>query len=312
MAQGSNNSFSGYLLALTAIFFWSINIIIASYFATSLEPFEIAFGRWFIACLILVPLAWKDLKANWNLLWRHWPLVLTLAITGIVLDNTLIYYAGRTASAIDMGLLDVTGPIFLVVLSRIFLKTPISGQQILGLAVAVFGVVVIILQGDLTQLSKFKFVSGDFIMLLNTFLFAVYSLLQAKRPPQVSQSAMLASTAVVGVIIIAPFLFSTVSLPKLASLQPIDYGVFIYLGVCNSVISYLAWNTALAKIGNVRTSIIYYLLPLFSGIEAYLVLHEKLYWSQFVGGALVIGGIALVSLSGQKQAAQQPQPAGAK
>lgn len=50
---------SGYLMALTAVFFWSINIIIASYFATTLEPFEIAFGRWFIACLILVPMAWS-------------------------------------------------------------------------------------------------------------------------------------------------------------------------------------------------------------------------------------------------------------
>ncbi len=299
---------SGYLLALTAIFFWSINIIIASSFATTLEPFEIAFGRWFVASLILVPMAWKDLKSNWNLILRNWPLVLTLAITGIVFDNTLIYYAGETASAIDMGLLDVTGPIFLVLLSRIFLKTPISGQQIFGLAVAVFGVIVIILQGDLTQLSKFKLVSGDLIMLLNTFMFAVYSLLQSKRPPQVSQSALLASTAVTGVIIIIPLLLTTVPAARLASLQPIDYGVFIYLGVCNSVISYLAWNTALAKIGNVKTSIIYYLLPLFSGVEAYLILHEKLYWSQLAGGILVISGIALVSLSGRKKA--PPQPAG--
>lgn len=118
---------SGYLMALTAVFFWSINIIIASYFATTLEPFEIAFGRWFIACLILVPMAWSGLKRNFRLLADNWLLVVSLAITGIVLDNTLIYYAGRTASAIDMGLLDVTGPIFLVILSRIFLKTPISG-----------------------------------------------------------------------------------------------------------------------------------------------------------------------------------------
>ncbi|MBP3418678.1 MAG: DMT family transporter [Alphaproteobacteria bacterium] len=186
---------SGYLMALTAVFFWSINIIIASYFATTLEPFEIAFGRWFIACLILVPMAWSGLKRNFRLLADNWLLVVSLAITGIVLDNTLIYYAGRTASAIDMGLLDVTGPIFLVILSRIFLKTPISGRQIAGLLIAVFGVLVIILQGDLTQIAHFKFVTGDFIMLLNTFCFAVYSLLQAKRPPQISQPTLLAATA---------------------------------------------------------------------------------------------------------------------
>ena len=211
----SKNSWSGYFLALTAIFFWSFNLIIASYFATSLEPFEIAFGRWFVASLILVPMAWTGIKQNFSLLLKSWKLVISLAITGIVLDNTLIYYAGRTASAINMGLLDVTGPIFLVILSRIFLKTPISLQQILGLIIAVFGVIVIILQGDLTQLRHFKLVSGDLIMLFNTFCFAVYSLLQAKRPPQISQSAMLGATAVAGVIIIVPFLFGTVSLANL-------------------------------------------------------------------------------------------------
>lgn len=303
----SKNSWYGYFLALTAIFFWSFNLIIASYFATSLEPFEIAFGRWFVASLILVPMAWTGIKQNFSLLLKSWKLVVSLAITGIVLDNTLIYYAGRTASAINMGLLDVTGPIFLVILSRIFLKTPISLQQILGLIIAVFGVIVIILQGDLTQLRHFKLVSGDLIMLFNTFCFAVYSLLQAKRPPQISQSAMLGATAVAGVIIIVPFLFGTVSLAKLESLQLSDFAVFIYLGIFNSVLSYLSWNTALARIGNIKTSIIYYLLPLFSGIEAYLILHEKLYWSQLIGGILVIGGIALVSLN--KSAEQEPRTA---
>ena len=303
----SKNSCSGYFLALTAIFFWSFNLIIASYFATSLEPFEIAFGRWFVASLILVPMAWTGIKQNFSLLLKSWKLVISLAVTGIVLDNTLIYYAGRTASAINMGLLDVTGPIFLVILSRIFLKTPISLQQILGLIIAVFGVIVIILQGDLTQLRHFKLVSGDLIMLFNTFCFAVYSLLQAKRPPQISQSAMLGATAVAGVIIIVPFLFGTVSLAKLESLQLSDFAVFIYLGIFNSVLSYLSWNTALTRIGNIKTSIIYYLLPLFSGIEAYLILHEKLYWSQLIGGILVIGGIALVSLN--KSAEQEPRTA---
>lgn len=143
------NSLSGYLFALTAVFFWSINLIIASSFATSLMPMEIAFGRWLIAGVILLFIARKNVKESFSDLLRHWKLVLALAVTGMVFDNTLVYYAGRTASAIDMGLLDVTGPIFLVFLSRIFLKTPITGRQWLGLAVALFGVTVIILNGNL-------------------------------------------------------------------------------------------------------------------------------------------------------------------
>lgn len=285
----------GYLLAMVAIFFWSFNLIISSYFATTLMPFEIAFGRWFVASLILVPMAWKGLRDNFNLLLEHWELVLWLSITGIVLDNTLIYYAGRTASSINMGLLDVTGPIFLVILSRIFLKTLIGWLQILGLAVAVFGVCVIIVHGDFGRLAEMNFASGDFMMLLNTFCFAVYSLLQAKRPPEISQQTMLAATAVLGVIIIFPLMLWDTGEHRLLSLNREDLAVLVYLGVCNSVISYLAWNTALAKIGNIKTSIIYYLLPIFTGIEAYYILGEKIYMSQIYGGLLVIVGIALVS-----------------
>lgn len=294
----------GYLMALTAIFFWSFNIIIASYFATSLAPFEIAFGRWFVAALILIPLAWNGLKKNFRLLLANWKLVVALALTGIVFDNTLIYYSGRTASAVDMGLLDVTGPIFLVLLSRIFLKTPIALQQIIGLTIAVFGVVIIILNGDLTQLSKFKLVDGDLLMLLNTFFFAVYSLLQSKRPPEVSQSTMLGATVIAGIVLLLPFMLFTVNPQDFAQINKTDIGVFVYLGIFNSVISYLAWNTALADIGNIKTSIIYYLLPVFSGIEAYFILHEQLFWSQLAGGVLIILGIAMVSLIKKKSRPQ--------
>lgn len=286
----------GYLLAVTAIFFWSFNIIIASYFATSLQPFEIAFGRWFIAAFILVPLAWNGLRRNFRLLFENAWLVLALALTGIVWDNTLIYYAGHTASAINMGLLDVTGPIFLVVMSWMFLKTPIEAKQVIGLLIAVAGVLTIILRGDFTQLTDFKFVSGDGLMLINTFCFAVYSLLQSKRPPQIDQATMLAATVIVGLIIIYPFMMTTVGISGLRHLQKIDFAVFFYLGIFNSVISYLAWNSALSKIGNVKTGVIYYLLPIFSGIEAYFILNEKIYASQIWGGLLIIFGIALTSL----------------
>ena len=153
----------GYFLALIAIFFWSWNIIVASSFAATLSPFELAFGRWVIAGTILIAITWKQLWAQRKILLAHWPLIVGLALSGIVIDNTLIYYAGRTASAVNIGLLDTTGPIFLVLLSRFFLKTPISKIQILGFLITILGVIIIIIRGDFTQISQIKLVSRDFI-----------------------------------------------------------------------------------------------------------------------------------------------------
>ena len=107
---------------------------------------------------------------------------------------------------------------------------------------------------------------------------------------------------IVGLIIIYPFMITTVGIDGLRRLQWQDWAVFAYLGIFNSVISYLSWNTALNKIGSLKTGVIYYLLPLFAGAEAYFILHEKLYASQLVGGILIIGGIALVSFAQKKQA----------
>ncbi len=291
----------GYVYALLAVFLWSFNLIIASYFATSLQPFEIAFGRWLVAAIILVPLSLKSLIQNFSILRQHIWLIIALALSGIVWDNTLIYYAGRTTSAINMGLLNVTGPLFLVIMSRIFFKTPISAFQTLGMLIALGGVITVIVNGDFSSLADFKFAPGDGIMLLNTFCFAIYSLLQGKRPPQVPQSALLAATVIFGLLIIFPFMLISTGENGIRHLQPIDLAVFVYLGIFNSVIAYSAWNVALGKLGNLKTSIIYYLMPLFAGIEAYLILHEKLYAATLIGGAPIIYGIALVNFGAKNK-----------
>ncbi len=286
----------GYILALTAVFFWSWNIVIAAGFATTLAPLELACGRWLIATAILLPLAGRKMVAARRFLLSAFPLILGLAVTGIVIDNTLIYYAGRTASAVNIGMLDTTGPIFLVLLSRIFLKTPITNRQLIGLTVAVIGVVIIILRGDFTALSKIKLVSGDLYVLANTFAFAIYSLLQSKRPPQIDQTAMLAATAVVGVLILAAWMLFAVPISRLEAFNMEDLAVVAYLGIFNSVVSYLSWNTALNKIGNIKAGIIYYLLPVFSAAEAYFVLGEQISLAQIFGGAIVIAGVMMVSI----------------
>ena len=69
---------------------------------------------------------------------------------------------------------------------------------------------------------------------------------------------------------IAVFLWSfnyIIAVTFTQSLTPFEIALGRWLVV--SVVAYLAWNSAIAKIGSVQTGIVYYTLPLFSGIEAY-------------------------------------------
>ncbi len=285
----------GYIAALTAVILWSFNVVIAARFATDLSPLEFAFGRWFFAVLILIPMAWEGLYKNVRWFLKHWVWLVGLSITGIVLDNTLIYMAGHTLSAVNMGLLNVIAPIFLVFLTAFFLKTKITWLQITGIGIAVIGVIGVISNGQLKNLLEMHFVSGDVFMILNALCFAIYSFLQFKKPAFMKQSTLLAATVILGVLMLLPALLWQTPVARLKQLGTDEYAVLIYLGIFNSVIAYLAWNTALAKIGSLKTGIIYYTQPLFSLLEAALILGEPLYFGQIWGGALIIAGILIVN-----------------
>lgn len=141
-------------------------------------------------------------------------------------------------------------------------------------------------------------------MLFNCLMFAVYSILQTRRPKEITQPEFLAASVLFGLVILFfPLLIET-PLSSILNFGWQDYAVILYLGIFNSVIAFLSWNTAIAKIGSIKTSIIYYLLPLFSGLGAYIFLGEKLQIADAVGGALIILGVLIVTFDKHPQKIQ--------
>lgn len=297
----------GYLYAVLAVLFWSVNVIVARYFANIFTPWQISFYRWFFAGIILLPFVVKDISKNWSEIIKNWKIIFWLSITGIVLMNTFSYIAGKTISAVEMSLIGVMGPVFIVILSKLFYKIPITFKQFCGIIISFVGVVGIILHGKFLNLGSFKFHMGDFWMLMLAFSFAIYSAIMVKKPKKISQLTLLSLTIFLGLIIILPlFLWDVFVNPVCDKWNFISLGSFIYMGIFNSILSYLFWNLSLEKIGSLKASIIYYLMPVFSSVEAYFLLGEEIYKSQIYGGVLVIFGIYLTNKHTKKVNLERP------
>lgn len=291
----------GYMCALTAVFFWSFNSLIAQRFATDITPLELATGRWTFAALILLPITFHSLKKNAVFFKQNGIWIFSLGITGIVIDNTLIYVAGHTVSAADIGILSVIGPIFLAIFSYLFLKASIRPIQVGGMLIALSGVLIIITKGNLNNLLHLPTPLGDSMIIINAFCFALYSFLQLKKPPQMDQTTLLSATVLSGLIVLYPIMIIETPVRELLSFSMLDYSIFIYLGVFNSVLAYLSWNSALDRIGPVKTGIIFYLLPVLTLTEAYFFLNDTILFNQIIGGILVISGIIFVSSVKQRK-----------
>ncbi len=296
----------GYFLAVLSVFLWSFNVIVSRYFSNVFSPVQISFLRWALVVIILFPFIIKDVWKNSEKLYKNWKIILALSVIGIVIMNNLTYVAGKTISAVDMSLFAVLGPIFLLILSHCFLKTVITKKQILGISISFIGVITIILQGKFLSIGNFKFAQGDFYMLLFALSFGVYSILMIKKPKNISGITLLFVMALIGTLIKLPlFLYGICEHPIIWNLNIKNILIFLYLALFNSIIAFLGWNYALVKIGGIKASMIYYLMPVFSSVSAYFILGEKIHPSQIYGGILVLLGIIL---SNKKEKAEIERP----
>lgn len=78
----------GYGSALLATVIWSGNFVVARAVATLIPPWQCNFWRWFVALAVILPFAWKGLRADWPGIRRHWPYLSLMALLGVTLMNS--------------------------------------------------------------------------------------------------------------------------------------------------------------------------------------------------------------------------------
>ena len=290
-----SNPTKGALFALLATLLWSVNMVIASGIKGHIPPIGLAFWRWTIACIVLAPFAFKSTIEDFKIVKKHiWYLVLT-ALLGITVFNTLIYFAGKTTSAINLSLIAISIPLFIVVLSRIIFKEKLSSIKIAGIVTIITGVLVLITKGSLLALLHMNFTIGDLLMLVACFFFAYYTILVRQKPDELSPKVFLFSVFVLGVIFLFPFYLWEHLFYKKVILDTKTIVVTIYVGLFASMVSYYLWNEAIRLIGTSKTALIYYLIPVFSGILAYFFLGQAIVITQIISMGIIITGLLITN-----------------
>ena len=296
LGTASLRGLSGYLLVLTATLIWSGNFIIARGLPDHISPVTLSFLRWLTALFVIAPFAVKSLWCQRSIIRHNLVFLSAVAFLAVTLFNTLLYIAAHDSSALNMTLIAISSPVFVVVLARIFLGEPLTPQRIIGLLLAVTGIVLLITGGDITVLTNLTFSIGDFWMLVAAVAFAAYSILVKYKPEGLSQIAFLASIIILGFTFLIPWaLWENLYDGKLE----LSFRVLTaigYIGVGPSIIAFLCWNRAVLEIGPTRTAFVYYSLPVFSGLEAYLFLDEPISWIHILSGMLIIFAIVLANV----------------
>lgn len=279
------------LVCTTAL--WGSNGVVSRALMDTIPPLVLASARWLVVLVVLLPLAWPARRALIDALRRDWKPLLALTLLGGAPQTALVYSGLAASTAIHLGLLNSTIPVFIILISWGWYARRPSRLESIGLPISLIGVVLILTHGDLRSLLQLQFNHGDLLMLGAVLVWAVYTLQLKQRPQSLSLFAFVLALALFGNLLTLP----------LAALQWVQAGGLelgarewlglLYVGTVATLIPAVLFSYGVERVGAVRAGILIHLMPVFSSMFAALFIGERLFLYHAAGFVLVAGGAIL-------------------
>ena len=282
-----------YLLLTLTVLSWSGNMVIGRAIRGDIPPLTLAFWRWVIALVLVLPLALPHLREQWPLLKKGWKPLLVLGLLGVGGYNTFAYLALQHTTATNAALLNSFIPIATIAISWAFLGKHLRRIEGLGVVVSLCGALTIVSRGDLAVLAHLNLNLGDVWMLVAVLDWAIYTVALAWRPAGVHPMLMLGATIAVGLLALAPASAWEMAQGRHINFNLASLGALAYVGIFPSFVGYIFYNKGVAEVGPNKASLFIHLMPVFGTLLSFLFLGEIPLWYHYLGIGLIFTGIWL-------------------
>jgi len=290
-----------YFLLIVTTWCWGLNAIFSKLAVGEISPMQLVTFRWLGVVILLTIFARKHIIRDWPILRRHLPFLCVMGSCGFTIFNALFYVAGHHTTAINIGILQGSIPIYVLLGSWLVWRHQIGRVQGLGVATTMLGVIIVASGGDWDELQNLSVNRGDLFMLIACFLYAAYSI-GLSRKPNVSAFGLFAIMATVAWLVSIPLV--AIETYRLGWQMPTLTGWTIALltTLLPSLVAQTFFIKSVALIGPGRAGVFVNLVPVFASIMAVVYLHETFQAHHAFSLILVLGGIGLSEMGRVKQA----------
>ena len=208
-------------------------------------------------------------------------------------QSALVYSGLSASTAIHLGLLNSTIPVFIILISWGWYARRPSRLEGAGLAISLSGVFLILAHGDLRSLIHLQFNHGDLLMLGAVVVWAIYTLRLKDRPQSLSLFAFVFALSLIGELLTLPFAALQWVRAGGVHLGAREWLGLLYIGAVATLVSAVLFSYGVERVGAVRAGILIHLMPVFSSVFAALFIGERLFPYHAAGFVLVAGGAIL-------------------
>lgn len=285
---------NAYLLLAFSSLCWSGNHIVGRAIAGHVPPMAISVARWLVPMLVILLIAREHLVRDWPAIRANWRIMLFFGLAGGAVFGALQYVALNHTTALNVSVLNSLGPVFIVAAGALVFRDPLTWLQGLGIAVSLFGVLVIVTRADLAALFGLSFNLGDLLIVLNQCIWAFYSIF-LRRKPDIHWLSFMFVLAAISVVTTVPFALTEHASGAQLHADWLTLGAILFVGIFPSFLAFASWNRGVALIGTNRAGPFLHLIPLYSALLATMLLGERLMLFHALGFALIVAGVWLAA-----------------
>jgi drug/metabolite transporter (DMT)-like permease len=293
-----------YLLLVAAPLFWGGNVVAAKLVVNEIDPVLLLATRCVLATLVILPFALPHLRADWAVVRRHWLVLMAFGAVGYALFNVLLYMGLSTTTGINAAIVQAGLPMMILGCNFIFFRVQARLLQIVGVLLAIFGVLLTATQGNPARLLTLDINVGDGFVVLACFAYTAYTLALRFRPKMHIMSFMAVSfsgAAITGLIMLALFGGGLGQVTTLKDMSPTVWLVIAYVAIFPSMFSQVAYARGVELVGANRAAPTHNLIPVFGTLGSIFILGERLETFHIVAAAIIVSGIVLAEWAARRR-----------
>lgn len=280
------------LAIIIANIIWGAASPIFKFALMNIPPFTLAFLRFFIAFIIVLPFVIK----HWEKIsLKDYFELFIIAFFGITINIAFFFLALEKTTSINAPIIASAGPVFIYLLSVLFLHEKKSSKMFNGMMISLLGVLVIIFSPLFFEGKGIHFgeIQGN-IFLLISMLGAVLNIVIGKRVMrEVNPYQVTGITFVFGMLPFIPLMMGEMQSWSFSQLDIHGLIGIVFGAVFSSAIAYFFHYYAMSKIKAQEVGLFTYIDPVAAVIVAAPLLGEYPQTYFFLGSILVFGGIYL-------------------
>jgi drug/metabolite transporter (DMT)-like permease len=292
------------LSALTKVTFsvlvWGASFIATKVALRDISPITVVWLRFAMGVLILGVAVVARGQFKWPSK-RDVVYFALLGFIGITYHQWLQSTGLQKAQASTTAWIVATTPIFMALLAWLVLRERLSLLQVAGIALATFGVLVVVSEGRLETLGFGNlFLPGNRLIVLSAPNWAVFSVLSRRGLKEHSAARMMFYVMGFGWLFSSLMFFVGPGLSEVSELTSNGWLGVIFLGVACSGLAYVFWYDGLQALPASQVGALLYLEPLVAVVVAGMILGEPILFTSLLGGAGILLGVYMVERHAHK------------